>query len=330
MAQSSQSFMDRILRRARSATSDADLQQIKDEMEGKVPPDLMNAGDDDLGGSDMDDTDQNGIHMHVHLPNGGANGNGNGGDMNGGGGEAPPMMEQDQGEPDLPGGDIADLAARLAALEQKVSELMDGDESEVELQNPGDAQDAKRYIMRRGSRLAKAHDEGPEIPTPERQTEIIGETDLPGLQNLTQDSMPMELLWTDTMAKGEIIVPGIRIPTFDGRVQAGVTAQRLCSFRRQTLDAALDSSEAREILSGLVGIKTKDQVKTLPCDTLKMAFEATANSMGAQRNNGFVRSSVTDSLQLAQPAHRVGPPSIGEIQRRNREAWKTGEFKPIH
>jgi hypothetical protein len=316
-----QSFMDKILRRARSATSDADLEMLKDEMEGKVPPDLMNGEENNM------DDDQNGIHMHVHLPNG--NGNGGGEPPKPDDGALTIQHGQDQGEPDLPGGDIADLAARLAALEQKVSELMDGDESEVELQNPGDIQDAKRYIMRRGSRL-KAHDDET-IPVPEREPEIIGETDLPGLQNLTSDSVPMELLWQDTMAKGEIIVPGIRIPTFDSRVKAGITAQRLCSFRRQTLDAALDSAEAKEILSGLVGVKTKDQVKTLPCDTLKMAFETTANVMGAQRNNGFIRSSVTDSLpnRGGQQNHN-GPMTLGEIQRRNREAWKSGDFKPIH
>ena len=298
------------------------VDMLKDEMEGKVPPDLMN-GD---AGNDMDDDGNDGIHMHVHLPNG-SNGGGNG--------EAKPMME-DQGEPDLPGGDIADLAARLAALEQKVAELMDGDEGEVELQNPGDAKDAKRYIMRRGSRL-KAHDEE-EIPVPERLKDMIGETDLPGVEDLdartektgTGDSVPQELLWQETMTKGEIIVPGIRIPTFDSRVKPTTTAQRLCSFRRQTLDAALEIEESRDVLAGLVGIKTKDQVKTLACDTLKMAFEATANALANNRNNGIVRSSVADSLPGYRPNPRGGAASLGEIQRRNREAWKTGEFKPIH
>jgi hypothetical protein len=61
-----QSFMDRILRRAQKATSDADLEQLKDEMEGKVPSDLMNKDDGDMD----DDKDNDGIHMHVHLPNG--------------------------------------------------------------------------------------------------------------------------------------------------------------------------------------------------------------------------------------------------------------------
>jgi hypothetical protein len=317
-----QSFMDKILRRARSATSDADLEELKGEMEGKVPPDLMNG--EGNGGDDMDDdTDQNGIHMHVHLPNGGANGNGGGEKSD----DGPLTIQHDpDDEGDMGGG--GDLEARVAALEAQIAQLMDGDESEVELQNPGDAQDAKRYIMRRGSRL-KAHDDET-IPVPERDPEIIGETDLPGLQGLTQDSVPLELLWQDTMAKGEIIVPGIRIPTFDARVKAGITAQRLCSFRRQTLDAAMDVGEAHEILSGLIGVKTKDQVKTLPCDTLKMAFEATANAIGMQRNNGFVRSSVGDSLSLPRPNNTGGVPSLGEIQRRNREAWKTGEFKPVH
>jgi uncharacterized protein len=319
-----QSFMDRILRRARMATSDADLNMLKDEMEGKVPPDLMNGNDD------MDDDGNDGIHMHVHLP---GNGNGAAADVPG-----EEDLMQDQGEPDLPGGDIADLAARLAALEQKVAELLDGDEGEVELQNPGDAQDAKRYIMRRGSRL-KAHDEE-EIPIPERLKEMIGETDLPGLEDLdartalviskSNDSVNQEMLWQDTMAKGEIIVPGIRIPTFDSRVKATTTAQRLCSFRRQTLDAALDIPEASDVLAGLVGVKTKDHVKSLPCETLKVAFETTANMLAHNRNNGIVRSSVADSLPGYRHAPQNGSSTLSEIQRRNREAWKTGEFKPIH
>jgi hypothetical protein len=316
-----QSFMDRILRRAQKATSDADLEQLKDEMEGKVPSDLMNKDDGDMD----DDKDNDGIHMHVHLPNGS---NGNGAVE-----EKKDDMNNDQ-DPDLPGGDIADLAARLAALEQKVAELLDGDEGEVELQNPGDAQDAKRYIMRRGSRLGKARDEE-EIPIPERLKEMIGETDLPGLEDLdartelvvSRDSASQEMLWQDAMAKGEIIVPGIRIPTFDSRVKPTVTAQRLCSFRRQTMDAAFDSSEARDVLAGLVNLKTRDQVKTLSCDTLKMAFEATANALAANRNSGIVRSSVADSVpQFRKP----GPPSLAQIQRNNREAWKTGDFKPVH
>lgn len=314
-----QSFMDKILRRARSATSDADLEQLKDEMEGKVPSDLMNK---DNGGDMDDDKDNDGIHMHVHLPNN------NGSDM-------PVAKDQGPDAPaELPGGDTPDLAARLATLEQKVAELaamLDGDESEVELQNPGDAQDSKRYIMRRGSRLAKSHDE--ELMVPERLREMFGETDLPGIDDLSRpvetsrDSIPQEMIWQDTMTKGEIIVPGMRIPTFDSRIKPTITAQRLCSFRRQTLDAAFDNTEARGVLDGLVGIKTRDQVRTLACDTLKMAFEATANALASNRNNGIVRSSVVDSPQF----RKSGPPSLGEIQRRNREAWKTGEFKgPAH
>jgi hypothetical protein len=322
MASSQQSFMDRILRRAQKATSDADLEMLKDEMEGKVPPDLMNKDN----GMDDDDNGNDGIHMHVHLPNGNGDNGKDAAPM------ADPMVDQD---PDLPGGDIADLAARLAALEQKVAELMDGDEGEVELQNPGDAQDAKRYIMRRGSRL-KAHDEE-EIPIPERLKDMIGETDIPGLEDLnartelvvSRDSASQETIWQDAMAKGEIIIPGIRIPTFDSRVKPTVTAQRLCSFRRQTLDAALEHAESREVLEGLVGIKTRDQVRSLACETLKMAFEATANAMAANRNNGIVRSSVADSLPGYRTAARSGPPSLAEMNRTNRNTWKSGDFKPV-
>jgi hypothetical protein len=320
------SFMDTILRRARKATSDADLEQLKDEMEGKVPPDLMNENGDDMNG---DGDDDKGIHMHVHLPNGNGNGNGDNGD----GKDGDLTLKHEGDDPDggdMNGGGGGDLEARVQALEEQLAQLMDGGEDEVELQNPGDAQDAKRYIMRRGKML-KAHDDET-IPVPEREPEIIGETDLPGIEDLdarmsTGDSMRQEVLWQDTMAKGEIIVPGIRIPTFDSKVKMGVTAQRLCSFRRMTLDTALNHEASRTIMADLVGLKTRDQLRKLTCDTLKMAFEATANAMGAERNNNFVRSAVGDTSHVNQPAKPLGALTISEIQRRNREAWATGEFR---
>jgi hypothetical protein len=62
------------------------------------------------------------------------------------------------------------------------------------------------------------------------------------------------------------------------------------------------------------------------CASMKMAFDVTAGAIGGSRNNNVMRASVGDGASRPAQGQR-GSPSIAELQRRNREAWKTGEFK---
>jgi hypothetical protein len=345
-------WVDRYFRRAREASSDAELEQVRREFEGELPPSLINGGShrtNDLGLS-LGDGDEGGSHIHLHL-----GGQGGVPQQDQGGGavpmQQPAMQPQTTDQPPMNGpappnagsnGDpetrIAALEAAVATLTQKLSELMDGGEENVQLENP-DTKDARSYIMRRGGKIKKVGDE--ELPVPDRTPEMMGETDLPGIQDLnyngesnsemvknvtaTGDSFNMESIWQDTMAKAEIIVPGIRVPTFDGRVSTEVTTRRLCSFRRQTLDAAIDDSNLKDLVASLTDIKNHNQIKNMTCDSTRMAFNVIAGAIGGQRNTNFVRSGVNDGARQQQ--QNKGAPSLAEIQRRNKEAWKTGEFK---
>ena len=240
------------------------------------------------------------------------------------------------------GGDVetrmAALEAAVATLTQQMSDLQGGgkeDGEEVSLEDP-ETKDARSYIMRRGS-IKKTGDDSLIVPV--REPNMMGETDLPGIQDLnyntgespaaavvlkTGDSFNMENVWQDVMAKAEIIVPGIRVPTFDGRVSQEVTTKRLCSFRRQTLDAALDNEDTKPLLKSLTDIDKHLQVRNMTCDSTRMAFNVIAGALGNARNQSFARTSVGDSRA---PQRNGSAPSIAEIQRRNKEAWKTGEFK---
>lgn len=337
-------WLDRHIRRIRSANSDAELEQIRGEMEDHLPPALVNESHrtNDIGlslGGGADD----GTHLHLHL------GGGQGGQE--GASAMPGPVTTDQPPPQngpappnaaAAGGDVetrmAALEAAVATITQQLSELMgsdNGSEENVELEDP-ETKDARRYTMRRGGRIKKV---GDELLVPVVQPTMMGETDLPGIQDLnvegnatpfvlksTGDSFNMETLWQDAMAKAEIIVPGIRVPTFDGRVSTEITTRRLCAFRRQTLDAALDREDTKQLVADLVDVNSHQQIRHLSCDTTRMAFNVIAGALGAQRNNAMVRSSVGDSRGSGQK-QTTGTPSIAEIQRRNKEAWKSGEFK---
>ena len=328
-------WLDRQLQRARNARSDAEFEKVKRDMEDELPSSLVNGNghrtDDGLslgGGED-------GTHLHLHL---GAGGQGGGG-MPGLTSDEPPANASvapapaAQSDPNSAGGDVntrlAAVEAAVATLTQQLADLSGGDESEVQLEDP-DTKDARSYILRRGKKIRRtAIGDESDIPVPGRNPDMIYETDLPGIEDLdrrrTGDSFAMESVWQDTLAKGEIIVPGIRVPTFDGRVAPTITAKRLCAFRRQTIDSAIRADNTKQLVETVTNLKNPDQVKNLRCDTLKMAFDVVAGAIGGNRNSGVMRASVGDSAGHQQTQSNGS--TLALMQKRNREAWKSGEFK---
>jgi hypothetical protein len=322
-------WLDRMVRRVRDATTtDEAMAVTRDYLD-------PNTGQE-VGGGPGGDQD---THIHLHMNGKGEEGgggmatdqgppmNGNGGDPNGGAGGGAP--------------DLTQLAARIAALEEQVQALMSGDsdEEDVELQDP-DTQDARRFKMRRRSAL-RTGDEGPEVPVPERLGEdMVGETDLPGLEDLkqgstgsdtsdsrrrrvriarTRDSMEQEDLWSDLVASAEIIAPGTRIPTFDARLPMASTAERLCKYRRLVMEKAFKDSDTAQIIHDTVGIQTFDGIKPLGCDSVKMAFNAVASAMASRNNGRTVRTAAAQPTR--DGGQRSGPPSIAKMNQEAREFW---------
>jgi hypothetical protein len=292
-------WFEKIAKSIRSAPDeDAAAKLVKDYLE------------DDNSSNNHSTRDE--VHVHLHQ---GKNGPGEEDDDD-------KDIEKDPSESNGGGEmNINELAQRVEALEQQVQALMNMEQEEVELEEP-ETQDRRRYVMRKGKGI-RAKDE--DLPVPERKPEIIGETDLPGIEDLnarngsTTDSTAQESLWQDTMAAAEIIVPGIRMPTFDASHKATLTAKRLCAFRRQTMDAALKNPETKEVVSEITGLTDSKQVKSLNCDTVKMAFQATANAIRNQNNMNVVsRASVSDARNRDNQPKKI---TISDLQKANNEFW---------
>lgn len=312
-------WIDTLLGRVRDARSIDEAKQVFDEF---IDPATGAPRKDD------DDGDQ---HIHVHL-----NGSGSGGEREHG-------MDDDDLQP---GGGADDeveaLIERVEKLEAMMAEMMDG-EGEVELEAPG-TEDARRYVMRRGKKM-RGDKSTRDEDVPEREPEIIGETDLPGIEDLdkrmaagdrrayvqkigkmkTGDSLDMEHVWKDTVALGAIIVPEIRVPTFDGRIAPYQCAKRLCSFRRQVLDKAIKVEDTAKIIKELTGLESLPA--NLACDTVKMAFTTVGNAIKMSTNDGiFVRDPAAgrtgDGKGRDNGGVKTGTPTIAEIARMNRDAWK--------
>lgn len=274
-------------------------------------------------------------HVHVHL------GEKEGGTMPRG---------RDDGDPeDLSGGDdITELKARVAQLEEVVEQLMDGDEQEVELEgeNEDGTRDARRFTMRRGKKM-RARDE---LDVPERTPEMMGETDLPGIEDLdkrmptataadrkkardsrvhkVRDAAYAEGTWDEMVAGAEILVPGMKFPVFDAMWTPANAASYLCGNRKRILDRAYKDEAVRAVISPAIGIPTFDGLRGLPCDTVKIAFNAAVQAMRTHNNAGNVRREAGKTGDSGTEAK--GPPTPAQMNQQNRDFWARRKAESGH
>lgn len=76
----------------------------------------------------------------------------------------------------------------------------------------------------------------------------------------------------ETLAMAEIIVPGIRVPSFDAAAKPGKTYNALCSFRRTVLDLAWNDSKSRPYLQDLLGSGRTLATGCKTCDKVRDVF----------------------------------------------------------
>lgn len=323
----SKSWLDKMVRRVRDADTDEEAKEVtKDYID---PTGATGALPDDDG-----DT-----HIHLHMGK-----NGEGGEMHQGDDE-PPIDVGGGGEPDIQqlAASVAELLQRVEQLEQGGGDDDDDDGEDVELEDP-DTKDKRRFRMRRGTRAV--HDDE-EIPNPDRNPDMIYETDLPGIEDLdkrmssasssdkrrfrdrylrTTDSADAETVWSDVMASAEILQPGVRIPTFDARLSLESTGKRLCAFRRRVLDHALAADDTAEVLHEVVG--TID-ANALSCDSVKMAFNAAAAHIKLLNNRGSVRRTAGTGTNDSRGVSS-GPPSLSQMNKNSRDFWKKQPNGQMH
>ncbi len=220
--------------------------------------------------------------------------------------------------------------ARFSAIDKTLAGISDqlkgmadaaASEQEVEMEDKATG-DKSRFVMRRGDKMAK--DQGGEMPTPEENPEMMGETDLPGTspgdRKRIGDSVPMELLWQETIAAAEILVPGISMPTFDAKHHWTLTAKRLCALRRRALDSACQSDEGKAIVAQVVG-KDLATLKVLSCDSVKMAFQAAAQ-LKRQENNAQTAAAARSGNGGAGTRDATkGVPTLADIQKMQDEHY---------
>lgn len=214
-------------------------------------------------------------HIHIHA---------------GGGEPATPDVETQDDEPDLAAhieqnaAEHAEMMSRIEALEQALSGMGGGtdDEDDPELQE-------------------QMADEVPE--------------DLKEEAAKAKDSAYLADSYKDTVALAEILVPGIKIPTFDRAAKPGDSFRKICGLRRQALDLAWHQPATRGIIEDLLGGKDLD-TKRMTCDGARTLFRSAA-AMVRSANNGKAHTSHDFKAGVKQ----AGVKSLADINRMNAERY---------
>ncbi len=133
-----------------------------------------------------------------------------------------------------------------------------------------------------------------------------------------KDSAFLADSFQDTVALAEILVPGIKIPTFDAAATPAHSFKKLCKFRRNALDKAYANSETKNYIDDLLGGKALDTSR-MTCDAVRTLFRGAA-AMRRSANNTRTRST-GDHAAIHQDSAKK-PMTLAELNRLNAERYK--------
>jgi len=130
-----------------------------------------------------------------------------------------------------------------------------------------------------------------------------------------KDSAAFEEPFGETISLAEILVPGIRVPTFDRASDPKKTLDAMCKLRRDALELGYADKDTRPVIDQVIGGKALD-LKSMTCDAVKPIFLAAANVKRAL--NSAKSTDMTGHTKHGQPSL---PHTISDMNRAADEYW---------
>jgi hypothetical protein len=121
----------------------------------------------------------------------------------------------------------------------------------------------------------------------------------------------------EVASMAEILSPGISLPTFDAADRPGITAKRLCMFRRKSLDAAYTHTDTRDIIDTLMAGRKFDTA-AMTCDAARTLFRS-ASALKLKLNNAKTATrGIMDGKHSSDAAPVV---TLADINAKNAAHW---------
>jgi uncharacterized protein len=136
----------------------------------------------------------------------------------------------------------------------------------------------------------------------------------------------MDKLVQDSVARAEILSPGIQMPTFDAAASGGleVAGDRLCGLRRDALLGALMTNDGKVALGSRYGA---DLIKRMSCESVRALFLDASDRMRAANR---VMPGVSGGLPAdqARTAREEQAARIRSINAANKAFWERQTGRP--
>ena len=116
----------------------------------------------------------------------------------------------------------------------------------------------------------------------------------------TKDSASFRDEFQDAKARAEILAPGVKLPTFDAKLDAKKTSDAICVLRRRALRTALTNDNA-SLVKSIVG---DADVAKMPCGIAAMAFNA-ASELVKQKNMASKTSTHDSKAEPAKDLNKI-------------------------
>lgn len=263
---------------------------------------LLNEASDPASPDGIDDLDDGGGATHIHIHAGGSS-------------SAPEKQVPGHDElGDDPDGGGDPLEQRIAALEQGMAQIADA---------IGQLQDAIGQMSGGGKTTPDADpdpDVDPDNPDGEPVVKDSGEEVDPADNDLmtskTGDSAALATSFQQLLADAEILVPGIRVPTFDAKAKRKVTMDSMCSLRRKAIVAAMTTRDGAALIEAAAGPNCDPE--KMDCQQMASVFRAAVTARRVLNNASATRDAnkLPNASATAKPAQ-----TIEAINKANAEFW---------
>lgn len=205
-----------------------------------------------------------------------------------------------------------EFRTRLQALEELVKTLTAAPAADAEGEGEGEnTSDSEEEEEGKGT--------ADEAEEKEIQDEVPEE--LKEEASKAKDSAFLQDSFQDTVAMAEILVPGIRIPTFDSSVAKKNSFKVICGLRKLALDSAYATADGKAIIDDVLGGKTFDSAK-MSTSELRSLFRSAASTKRAINNRSVVKQSVSVFNAKDQSAKPQGVKTLADLNKRYAEVYK--------
>lgn len=195
----------------------------------------------------------------------------------------------------------------------------DPDKEKKDAKDQRDAEEEEKKIVK-----DELGNEVPNLST----TAILGELEFeapPGTNDKARrarDSIYLEDAFQDTVAKAEVIAPGIALPTYDSKAPPKKTFEAILTLRRTALDLAYMQPDTRGVIDAAMSGRTMDAKKLAP-SSIRTLFNAVAAFKGQDNNRRSTdRSAMTISGGGVPIKGSVR--TLADLNKRNTERYHGG------